>query len=447
MVTSAEPELPDASAPETAWVPTHYQRAVLSVCERRSVSTVKSVFSSTGIKLVGGGAPVRQDTFRRLAQHELRTPLENLLTMDDVVSVPSLIEFARVQCERDPLLQLLTQGGSGAIAPATLITPLQAMSLPAPIAFMLSVMREQYPEHYAHAMHVCLVSVYLGLRSDWSKGECTSLAVAGLLHDIGTLHLDPVWLDSARQLTGPEREQLAKHTIIAAQLVNACDVYPRSVAVAILEHHERMDGSGYPRGIRDQQISPVGQVLLLAEVVAAFFEKYAHDGAAVRLSLTLRLGHHKFPADLCALLLPLLQATNIQSGDADDLQQVQRTSAEIARALSLWAELQPNAQESEATGATPQDAPSFVAQRLLALQRSLFDAGCHPQQQTELLPLLQGDAQGLKEMLFLVREAMWQLQSIAHTVATRWPHLGDSGDAGDVAACRWRDSLTAPAEV
>lgn len=443
MANPAEPDPSDAPDAETAWVPTPYQRAVLAVCERRTVTTVKSVLSKTGIKLVGGGTPVRQDTFQRLARHELQTPLEELLTMDDIVSIPSLIEFAREQCESDPLVQLLVQDGGNAIAPAALVAPLQAISLPTSIAFMLSVMRDQFPEQYTHAMHVCLASVYLGLRCGWSKGECASLAVAGLLHDIGILHVDPVWLDASRTLTGPEREQLAKHTVIAAQLVNACDVYPRSVAVAILEHHERTDGSGYPRGVRDKQISPLGRVLLLAEVMAAFFEKYANDGAAVRLSLTLRLGYHKFPADLCGLLLPILQATNIQTGDTDDLQQVQRIGAEIARALAHWDQLHPGAQESASTEGAAEDASTFVAQRILALQRSLFDAGGHPEQQAELLPLLQDDAQGLKEMLFMMREAKWQLQSIANTVATRWPKLDDSADAADLAVCQWRDALVA----
>lgn len=430
----------DQDAPEATWAPTHYQRAVLATCERLPVVTAKSVFARTGIKLVEGGVRVTPQVYQRLARHELRMPLEDLLTMPDIVSVPSLVQFACAQCEQEPLLQLLAQDGVNATPVAALVAPLQAMSLPEPLAFMLSVMREHYPEQFAHAMHVALVAVYLGLRADWSKGECTNLAAAGLLHDIGTLHIDPVWLDSNRLITGREREELAKHPIIAAQLVNASQVYPRSVALGILEHHERMDGSGYPRGSVGKQISPFGQVLLLAEVVAAFFEKYAHDGAAVRLSLTLRLGHHKFPAELVALLLPILQSTNIQTGDDDDLHEVRRISARMAAALARWSELQPSMEPpDEMDAAAP--ATIFVSQRLEALQRSLFDAGCHPGQQDELLPLLQDDTQGLKETLFLVREAMWELQAIANTVATRWPRLGESSAANDRAVTAWLEAL------
>lgn len=74
----------------------------------------------------------------------------------------------------------------------------------------------------------------------------------------------------------------------------------------MLEHHERMDGSGYPRGLPGAEISPMGRILLLAEVVTAFYEKYT-DMPAQRLSLVLRLNHRKFPAALVAHVLPLLQ--------------------------------------------------------------------------------------------------------------------------------------------
>ena len=90
----------------------------------------------------------------------------------------------------------------------------------------------------------------------------------------------------------------------------------------------------------------------------------------------------------------------------------------------------------------PEDSPaSWIAQRLATLQTSLFDTGAHPDHQAELLPLLQADPAGVKELLFLLREALWQLQSIANTALTRWPALnaGDEPHAG--AARAWCDAL------
>ncbi|QEA14018.1 HD-GYP domain-containing protein [Comamonas flocculans] len=442
MVTTAAPAA--AHPDEPVWEPTHYQRAILAVCERRRVSTAKAVFSRSGLKLVEAGVQLGADNYRRLMQHELRKPLEELLTMDGLVSPASLVEFARELCQREPLLELLTQDGSEGVAAGALLVPLQAMVLPPQLAFMLSVLREQHPAHFAHAVHVALVAAYFAIRANWTRGECTNAATAGLLHDLGTLLMDPVWLDGSRPVSGAERSELMRHPLASARLVSTCEVYPRSLAVAILEHHERMDGSGYPRGLQGAQISAMGQLLLLAEVVAAFFEKYATDGAAVRLSLTLRLGHHKFPAEFTTLLLPLLQASNIQRGEPEDLAQVREAAAQISQAMALWQQLHAGLQQAGVAD-EPGSAQAYVAQRLHALQRSLYDAGCHPDQQEELIALLHDDAQGLKEMLFLVREALWQLRSIAHTSGTRWPLAESAGSAGEAAVQQWCAALESAA--
>ena len=82
-----------------------------------------------------------------------------------------------------------------------------------------------------------------------------------------------------------------------------------------MEHHERMDGTGYPRSLPGDNLSPLGQILLLAEVVTAFYDKYP-DTPAQQLGLVLRLNARKFPADLCTHVRALLHDED-RSHDAD----------------------------------------------------------------------------------------------------------------------------------
>lgn len=441
MVPSEASDSPSLSETPAPWLPSHYQRAVLAVCDRCVVTTREAVYTTKDAKLVSAGTRMTAALFERLMKHELRTPLENLLAMDGMVSQASLAAQAHQMCLQDPPIELLVQDDSSGVAAATLAAPLHAISLPAALAFMLTVMRELAPAQLAHGLRVALVATYQGMRRGWNKSECTRLAAAGLLHDISLLHLDPAWRDTARPMAASERQQLAVHPTLAARLVHGWEVYPQSVAVAILEHHERMDGSGYPRGIRGEQISDMGQMLLLAEVVSAFFEKYANDGASVRLSLALRMDRQKFPEPLAALLLPLLQSSAIQPGNAGDLAEIRSASSSLAQALRHWNTLQAGLPASEPP-VVPENSPAaWIAQRLATLQTSLFDTGAHPDHQAELLPLLQADPAGVKELLFLVREALWQLQSIANTALTRWPSLDEGGDPHADAARAWCDAL------
>ena len=292
-------------------------------------------------------------------------------------------------------------------------------------------MREQQPALLAHSVGVMLVALYLGLRTGLAQAEASHLAAAALLHDIGVLHMDPVWRDPSHKVAGPGRKHLVAHPVTAMLLVRAQPAYPPAVAQAVLEHHERLDGTGYPRGTPGADISLLGRILLLAEVVDAFFGKYS-DHPAQRLSLMLRLNHRKFPPALVALVLPLLADESTAGADAPTMQaEAERHAAVLAQTFERWIQLRaPFVGKLPAPGA-------FIDQRLGALHKALIAAGAHPHQLSDMLPLLQGDSQGLAELALVGREALWQLQAIVHAVQRRWPQLGERTTAADAACADW----------
>ncbi|HQQ71665.1 MAG TPA: HD domain-containing phosphohydrolase [Alicycliphilus sp.] len=419
----------------------HYLRALTDMADRGNVLTHAAIYTDRGIKLVDKGTRVDSQLYDRLVKHKLRGNIEDLLSVENMVSVQSLVQLAREQCANDTLAYLLVHTLPD-MTESKLLAPVRAMPLPPAMAFKLTVMREQHPQLFAHSVRMMLVAVYLGIKSDLSERECTPLAAAALLHDLGVLHMDPAWHDPANKITGAGRKQLLAHPVTAMLIIREQNIYPRSVEQAVLEHHECMDGSGYPRRLQGGQISRLGQILLTAEVVAAFFEKYANQGAAQRLSLILKLNHRRFPADLVACLLPLLQIRAVQ-GDVQATQDdVQRCIAQLTGAFEDWERCRAIVQPAAAQTA-PEPACTVVGQRLAALQKSLFESGSHPRQLAEMLPHLQGDAQGLAELALLGQEALWQLQRIVDTTHSHWPQLPGSEDAGDIAVVQWRDACTA----
>lgn len=426
---------PDLSPAAFADGDSHYLRAITDMADRRTVVTQEALYNDRGIKLVDKGARVDSRLYDRLVKHKLRGSIDEHLAMDDMVNVQSIVQLAASQCEHDTLAYLLVHTLEGMTA-EKLLAPVRALLLPPSLAFKLTVMREQHPVLFEHSVRMMLAAVYLGIKSGWSDRECVPLATAALLHDIGVLHMDPVWHDPANKMTAVGRRQLMAHPITAMLIIRGQNMFPRVVEQAVLEHHECMDGSGYPRGLQGDQISLMGQILMVAEVVAAFFEKYANEAAAQRLSLTLRLNHRKFPAALIACLLPVLQIRAVQTDVQVTPADVERLIEQLSTAFGDWdtrrAGLSPEAAESEAC--------AFVEQRLSALQKTLFEAGSHPQQQAEALQYLQGDEQGLAELALLGREALWQLQGIVDATHSRWLTLQHSPLASDQAVVQWRDA-------
>lgn len=419
-----------ATAPDSP----HYLRALTDMADRRAVVTQDAIYTDNGIKLVEKGARIDSRLYDRLVQHKLREPIDRHLTVENAVDVPALIAAGQDLAEQGVLPQMLAQALGSA---GKLLAPLRSVSLPDPVAFKLTVMRDQRPGLFEHSLQMMMVAVFLGLKSGLSERDCVPLAAAALLHDAGVLHMDPSWMDPLNKVTGVQRKHLVAHPITSMLMLKDAGVYPRSVEIAVLEHHERMDGSGYPRGLPGAEISPMGRILLLAEVVTAFYEKYT-DMPAQRLSLVLRLNHRKFPAALVAHVLPLLQEDVTRDSalmplGADAPVQIDTLAGAFEQWEQLKAALPPAARQE------PGSVFAFDDIRLQALQKALIEAGSHPRQQGDLLEQLQGDALGLAEVALVGREALWQLQSIVNACYRRWPQLTDRASPADAAVADWCD--------
>lgn len=128
----------------------------------------------------------------------------------------------------------------------------------------------------AHSMMVSMVSVMLGMKHEWVKpATLEKLSLGGFLHDIGKTKLPPEIL--AKQVSTLNRDEKTiyeSHVEIGAQLLSQAKSMPDDVMLMVLEHHERSDGSGYPKKLKDFQISPLARVVALAN---AFVDRISSE--------------------------------------------------------------------------------------------------------------------------------------------------------------------------
>ncbi|MBU0891670.1 MAG: HD domain-containing protein [Gammaproteobacteria bacterium] len=414
----------------------HYLRALTDMADHRAVVAGAAIYTDNGIKLVEKGARIDSRLYDRLVQHKLREPIDRHLSIANPVDVPTLLSVAQAQTEQEVLASMLAEALGSA---ARLLAPVRFLPLPTSMACKLTVMRDQRPQLFQHSLQMMMVAVFLGIKSGLSERDCGTLAAAALLHDLGVLHMDPVWDDPNNKVVGAQRKHLVAHPISAMLMIRDTQAYPRSAEVAVLEHHERMDGSGYPRALAGADISPMGRILLLAEVVAAFYEKY-DDMPAQRLSLVLRLNHRKFPSALVTFILPLLQEEVARESALMPLgNDATRQIDLLAEAFVYWDQLKAALPDGGGAKAPADSAFAFADARLLALQKALVEAGSHPRQQGDLIAQLQGDAMGLAEVALVGREALWQLQSILNASHRRWPQLTERATPLDAAVADWCD--------
>lgn len=106
---------------------------------------------------------------------------------------------------------------------------------------------------YSTSLHsVNLAALTLGycLRNGLPQKETQNLGLAALLHDVGKTQIPREILDAPRRLTDAEFQLIRSHPLVGGRIV-AGEPFPPEVHEAVIQHHERLDGSGYPKGIRE----------------------------------------------------------------------------------------------------------------------------------------------------------------------------------------------------
>jgi putative nucleotidyltransferase with HDIG domain len=125
-----------------------------------------------------------------------------------------------------------------------------------------------------HSAAVARYSREIAAHAGLSTEEQEAVHTAGLLHDIGKFILpDSILKAGDRKLTAAEWAELKKHPYEGARIVSQVDGY-QSIGEIILAHHERIDGRGYPRGLRGNQIPVLARVVSVANV---YDQMTAHD--------------------------------------------------------------------------------------------------------------------------------------------------------------------------
>ncbi|MCR5784776.1 MAG: HD domain-containing protein [Eubacterium sp.] len=128
---------------------------------------------------------------------------------------------------------------------------------------------------YAQSLNAALLCRALGKWLSMSESDCNVLAVCGLLHDIGKLTVDPAILNKPGNLTDAEFSAIRSHPIAGFDMVKKLEIDPR-VKKAILQHHERNDGSGYPFHRVQSEIHPFSQITAICDVYIAMTSGRSH---------------------------------------------------------------------------------------------------------------------------------------------------------------------------
>lgn len=237
----------------------------------------RSIYNENGLVLLGEDAELTEPILRRLVQHGIPFVYIHDERTDDIVVPDVISEETRrtaIQVIRSSFKQLMEnryrQQGLTDIRMGKRFKDLVRLIIDdvgqnSQVMLMLTDMSIKDHYLFQHSLNVCLYSIIIGMACGYTRDELTTLALGALLHDIGkTMVPDEILLKPGR-LEPPELEIVKKHAYDGFVMLKDLPNIPLIAAHCALQHHERLDGSGYPRGIRGDEIHEYAQWIGLAD--------------------------------------------------------------------------------------------------------------------------------------------------------------------------------------
>lgn len=137
------------------------------------------------------------------------------------------------------------------------------------IIFTLNELSNSKDYIYHHSVALSLICAVIAQKMGYSKGDVLQIAIAGAVADCGMAKVRKKVRDKSGPLTEFEFKEIQEHPFYSLQMINGISILKTDMKIAVYQHHERLDGSGYPRGDKGNTISIYSHIIAVADVFHA----------------------------------------------------------------------------------------------------------------------------------------------------------------------------------
>lgn len=131
------------------------------------------------------------------------------------------------------------------------------------------LLRDDHRYTFEHSINVAMLSTMIGMDLELSDKELYNLIVGAVLHDIGKIQISNSILDKPSKLTDAEFRSIQNHPKYGVQLSNGLESVNDDVRRIILQHHEKLNGTGYPDGLSECKIDPLARIVTVSDIFDA----------------------------------------------------------------------------------------------------------------------------------------------------------------------------------
>ncbi|WP_300383641.1 HD domain-containing phosphohydrolase [Clostridium sp.] len=160
------------------------------------------------------------------------------------------------------------------------------------VLYLLVDIKKLNSSVYDHTINVTILSLIIGISLKLSKYDLLNLCVGSLLHDIGKSFIDIDIIDKDGPLTYEEFEKMKDHCEKGYYHLKDNNFINNDCKMIILQHHERVDGMGYPKGLLGNQINKLAKIVAISDVYDTLTsDRYYIDSMCASDALEYIMGH------------------------------------------------------------------------------------------------------------------------------------------------------------
>ena len=399
----------------------HYLDRVVALSEDSGVEASEDIMAGNGMKLLAKGARIDARARERLLEYKLAKPLESMMRVVEGVGSRKIDRVAEALLDRHPLLSRLCGAATGKL----LTTSLRDLILTSQVDSLLSVYAAQGQPKLEHAVGISLLSA--AMANQISNGPPMDLMLlSGLLHDVGEVYIDPAILAAGAQLTPQQWKHVAAHPIVGSRVLRDMPGAGMKVANAVLHHHERLDGFGYPGGLRTDALPMPGQVLAMAEMLMGLME--AGQNHAERAAVAVKLIPGEFNRALLDKVATAAHAETKNPTRSSDDPVLEASVNELAeRVTAVYGAMQRFRQSREVivsklpTASAPlKSLLEHAVERCQRISLAFSSTGLDSHRPDELSAQLAELDRGVRlEVSIVLRELQWRLRELQREVTLR----------------------------
>jgi HD-GYP domain-containing protein (c-di-GMP phosphodiesterase class II) len=253
----------------------HYYLNHIAVLNDKNTATLsEDVLNQHGVLVAKKGTQVNQRAADVLAKHKLAKPLDHSFKLADCLGKQLTLGYFEKHNLHFYIAQFMNNNElfKEGNLPFNVLSRYQLIDQK--LTVMSSQLQYEFDRTILSATIALGISQKLGLGEDESK----TIFIATLLSDTGLLHLPPNIVSKQGEYASNEWRMMKAHMVIAKYFSDLVPLLPRVVGKAILEHHERPDGFGYPFGKKADSLGIEGQIIAISDTIVSLYRKLVVKG-------------------------------------------------------------------------------------------------------------------------------------------------------------------------